>query len=146
MQQTKYCKLVNKYKPQEERLFNMAKAFLIGGVLGIIGHSLWQLYCVVLAMGEKEAAIVTTITLIFIASLLTGLGFFDSWVKFARAGLIIPITGFAHAMTSTALEHKQEGFVTGIGSNIFKLSGSVILYGVLSAYVFGLIRLLIFGG
>ena len=65
------------------------------------------------------------------------------WVNFARCGLIIPITGFAHSMMSAALEYRKEGLVTGIGANIFKLAGTVILYGVVSAYIFGLIRLVI---
>ena len=86
------------------------------------------------------------ITLIFIASLFTAMGFFDKWVNFCRCGLIIPITGFAHSMTSAALEYRKEGFVTGVGSNIFKLAGTVILYGVVSAWFFGLLRLLIMGG
>jgi stage V sporulation protein AC len=81
-----------------------------------------------------------------VASLFTAIGFFDNFVSWARAGLIVPITGFAHAMTSAAIEYRKEGLVTGIGSNIFKISGSVILYGVVAAYVFGIIRYLLFGG
>lgn len=71
---------------------------------------------------------------------------FDKLVQFAKCGLIIPITGFAHAMMSATLEYRKEGMITGIGANMFKLAGSVIVFGVVSAYVFGLIRLLIFGG
>ena len=83
---------------------------------------------------------------IFFASLFTSLGFFDKWVAWAKAGLIIPITGFAHSMMSAALEYKKEGFVTGIGANMFKLAGTVIIFGVVSSYLFGFIRLVIFGG
>ena len=86
------------------------------------------------------------ITLIFIASLCTALGFFDNLVNFARCGLLIPITGFAHSMTSAAIDYRKEGPIYGLGSNIFKLAGSVILYGVVSAWFFGMIRLLIGGG
>ena len=86
------------------------------------------------------------ITLIFIGCLFTCFGFFDKWVNFAKCGLIVPITGFAHAMMSAALEYRKEGLVTGIGANMFKLAGSVIIFGVVSAYTFGLIRLLLFGG
>ena len=85
------------------------------------------------------------VTLIFISSLFTALGFFDKIIEKVRCGIIIPITGFAHAMTSAALEYRKEGFVLGLGSNIFKLTGSVILYGVISAYIFGLIRLFVIG-
>ena len=86
------------------------------------------------------------ITLIFLASLFTALGFFDKWVNWARCGLIIPITGFAHSMTSAAIEFRKEGFVTGLGANLFKLAGTVILYGVVSAYFFGILRIIIMGG
>ena len=86
------------------------------------------------------------VTLIFIAALFTALGFFDKWVNFAKCGLIIPITGFAHSMMSSGMEYKKEGLIYGIGSNIFKLAGSVILYGVVSAWFFGTIRFLLFGG
>ena len=82
-------------------------------------------------------------TLIFFACLFTALGFFDKWVTFCKCGLIIPITGFAHSMMSASLEYKKEGLITGIGANMFKLAGTVIIYGVVSAYIFGLIRLVI---
>ena len=71
------------------------------------------------------------------------MGFFDKIVNFARCGLIVPITGFAHAMMSAALEYRKEGLVTGIGANMFKLAGSVIIFGVVSAYIFGLLRIII---
>ena len=86
------------------------------------------------------------VTFIFIACLLTGLGVFDNLVQKGKMGLIIPITGFAHSMQSAILDYKKEGPIYGFGSNMFKLAGSVILYGVVSAYVFGLIRFLVFGG
>ena len=85
------------------------------------------------------------ITLIFISCLFTCLGFFDKWVNFARCGLIIPITGFAHAMMSAALEYRKEGFVTGIGTNMFKLAGSVIIFGICAAFIFGFIKFIIIG-
>ena len=86
------------------------------------------------------------VTLIFIACLLTALGVFDSLVSICRCGLIIPITGFAHSMMSAGIEYKREGPIYGIGSNVFKLAGSVILYGVVSAWFFGLIRYIFLGG
>ena len=86
------------------------------------------------------------VTLIFISSFLTALGFFDNIVSKVKCGIIVPITGFAHAMTSAALEYRKEGLILGLGSNIFKITGSVILYGVVGAYVFGIIRVLIIGG
>ena len=85
------------------------------------------------------------ITLIFIASLFTALGFFDKLVEIFKCGLLIPITGFAHSMTSCSMDYRKEGPIYGIGSNMFKLAGSVILYGVLAAWFFGMIRYLIGG-
>ena len=85
------------------------------------------------------------VLMIFLASLCTALGFFDKLVGIFRCGLLIPITGFAHSMTSSALDYRKEGPIYGIGSNMFKLAGSVILYGVVSAWMFGTIRFLIEG-
>lgn len=146
MEKNKYKAIVTKYTPKENRLFNEMIAFLIGGMMGIVGQFLMDIYTTYLDIPSKEASVIMIITLIFIGCLLTCLGFFDKWVHFARCGLIIPITGFAHAMMSAALEYRKEGLVTGIGANMFKLAGSVIIYGVVSAYVFGLLRLLIMGG
>ena len=86
------------------------------------------------------------ITLVFLGCLFTCLGFFDKWVSFFKCGLIVPITGFAHSMMSAALEYRKEGMVTGIGASMFKLAGSVIIFGVVSAYIFGLLRIIIIGG
>ena len=146
MEKKLYNKIVMNHKPKEHRLSNAIIAFLIGGIMGILGHFLLQLYSYYLNISVADAAIFMIITLIFLASLFTALGFFDKLVNFARCGLIIPITGFAHSMTSAAIEFKREGYVTGLGANIFKLAGTVILYGIVSAYIFGIIRYLIFGG
>lgn len=141
-----YKKLVKKHTPKEDRLKNGIIAFIVGGIMGIIGQFLIDFYVSYLNISTKEAGTFMIITLIFIGCLLTCLGFFDKWVNFAKAGLFVPITGFAHAMQSAALDYKKEGLVTGIGANMLKLSGSVIIFGVVSAYIFGIIRLLIFGG
>lgn len=145
MEKKLYDKLVLEHTPKEKRLENAVIAFLIGGVMGVIGELLVEFYGYYLHISRSDASVFMIITLIFLASLFTALGFFDKWVKFAKCGLIIPITGFAHSMTSAAIEYKREGFVTGLGANMFKLSGTVILYGVVSAYIFGLIRLIIGG-
>lgn len=145
MERKLYDKLVLKHAPKEKRLENAVIAFLVGGVMGVIGELLVEFYGYYLHISKSDASVFMIITLIFLASLFTALGFFDKWVKFAKCGLIIPITGFAHSMTSAAIEYKREGFVTGLGANMFKLAGTVILYGVVSAYIFGLIRLIIGG-
>ena len=114
--------------------------------MGVLGELLIELYSTTLDISSSDAAIFMIVSLIFLASLFTALGFFDKLVNFARCGLIIPISGFAHSMTSAAIEFKREGFVTGLGANIFKLAGTVILYGIVSAYILGIIRYLLLGG
>lgn len=146
MDKNKYSLLVKKYTPKEDRLFNGLIAFIVGGLIGIIGQFLISFYSSYLSIPSKEASIFMIITLIFIGCLLTGLGIFDKLVSYTRCGLIIPITGFAHSMSSAALEYKKEGLVTGIGANIFKLAGTVIMFGVVGAYFFGILRLIFFGG
>ena len=141
----KYDEIVEKHKPTEERSRNALIAFLIGGLVGSIGEGLIQLFCYFLHTSRTISSVYMIITLIFIAALCTALGFFDKWVTFARCGLLIPITGFAHSIMSAALEYKKEGPIYGIGSNAFKLAGSVIVYGVVSAWTFGVIRLIIGG-
>ena len=95
---------------------------------------------------RKDSGVMVLLTLIFIASLLTAFGVFDVLMSKLKSALIIPITGFAHSITSAALDYKSEGLILGIGANIFKLAGSVILYGIVAAYIFGFVRVLIMGG
>ena len=146
MERKLYEKIVMNHKPKEERMKNSIIAFIIGGLMGVLGQLLIELYSNYLNVSNADASVFMIITLIFIASLFTALGFFDKLVNFCRCGLIIPITGFAHSMTSSAIEFKKEGYVTGLGANIFKLAGTVILYGIVSAYIFGIIRYFIMGG
>lgn len=146
MEKKKYQELVEKHTPKENIILNALIAFIIGGIMGMIGQGLIDIYSSLFSISTKDASVFMIVTLIFVGCFLTSLGFFDKMVQFAKCGLIIPITGFAHAMMSATLEYKKEGMITGIGANMFKLAGSVIIFGVVSAYVFGLIRLLIFGG
>ena len=92
-----------------------------------------------------DSASLMVVTFIFLASLFTALGFFDKLVNKFKCGLLIPITGFAHSMTSAFMDYRKEGFVYGFGSNAFKLAGTVIVYGVLSAWIFGMVRFFIGG-
>ena len=146
MKNDKYKSIVKKHTPKENRLMNGFIAFFIGGLMGVLGEFLIEFYSYILSLSRSDAGVVMIVTLVFIGCLFTALGFFDKFVKFAQCGLIIPITGFAHAMMSAAMDYKKEGFVTGIGANMFKLAGSVIIFGVVSSYIFGLLRLLIMGG
>lgn len=146
MDKAKYQDLVDKYTPKENRLFNALVAFSVGGAIGVFGQFLLDLYSYLLDIPTKQASVFMIITLIFLSCLFTSLGFFDKFVDFAKCGLIIPITGFAHSMMSATLDYKREGIVTGMGANMFKLSGTVIMCGVVSAYFFGLIRYFLMGG
>ena len=146
MEKREYKKIVDKYTPNEPRLKNAIVAFLIGGFMGVLGNFLVEIYSYYFDLPTSLASIFMIVTLIFLGCFLTCLGFFDKWVHQFRCGLIIPITGFAHAMMSAALEYRKEGLVTGIGANMFKLAGSVIIFGVVSAYIFGLLRILVMGG
>lgn len=145
MEKKLYDKIVMNHMPKETRWQNAFIAFVTGGIMGVIGELLIEFYSYYLDISTTDASVFMIVTLIFLASLFTALGFFDKWVKFARCGLIIPITGFAHSMTSAAIEYKKEGYVTGLGANMFKLAGTVILYGVVSAYIFGILRMIIMG-
>ena len=146
MDKNRYKEIVNKNSPKPDKIKNALVSFFVGGTLGALAELLLRGYALWFELPRKEAGVLVTLTFIAIASILTALGVFDVIVAKVKAGLIIPITGFAHSMTSAALEYKNEGLVLGIGANIFKLAGTVILYGVVAVYFFGLIRLLVMGG
>jgi len=142
----KYNQIVLKHTPHEDVVKNAFLVFIYGGLIGAFGEFLLRCYALWFNLPRKEAGIIVTLTFVVLASVLTALGVFDVCVSKLKSALIIPITGFAHSMTSAALEYRKEGLVLGIGANIFKLAGTVILYGIVSVYVFGLLRLLVLGG
>ena len=146
MNKERYKEITDKIIPKEDKLKNGIVAFLVGGFIGLIGQIIVFILENNFNVVHKDATSIMIVILIFVASLCTSLGFFDNLVSKAKAGLIVPITGFAHAMTSSMIDYKKEGLITGIGANAFKLTGSVILYGVVSAYIFGIVRYLFFGG
>ena len=139
MKNTKYDKIADQHKARENKLFNIFIAFVVGGLIGLIGEVLICFYSS-FGISRSESSTLMSVSLIFVGSLCTALGFFDKLVTKFKCGLLIPITGFAHSMTSAALDYKKEGLIYGFGSNMFKLAGSVILYGVVSAWFFGMIR------
>lgn len=144
MNKEEYAALVKKYTPSEDKLKHALIAFIVGGIIGILACFIYNilLKCNV---STKDANIWTLLIIIATSSLFTGLGFFDTWVSKTRCGLIIPITGFAHSVTSAALEYKKDGLITGLGANIFKLAGSVLLYGIISAFLLTLIKVVFYG-
>ena len=120
---------------------NISVAFFTGGFIGIIGELLFNLYQ--LKFNEANSSFLVFASFILIGSVLTGFGIFDKILSFCKCGLIVPSTGFANTMTSSAMDARNEGFVKGIGSNIFKLTGSIILYGTIFGIIFGFIRSII---
>ena len=141
-----YSEIVKKHTPKEDVLKNAIIAFFAGGTLGAFSELLLNCYMIWFNLPRKESGVCVILTLIIVASVLTALGVFDLLVSKLKSALIIPITGFAHSMTSAAIEYRKEGLVLGIGGNIFKLAGTVILYGIVAVYVFGIIRIIIMGG
>ena len=146
MTNQEYQEFIKKYTPNKPVVQNALMTFFVGGLMGVGSEILLEIYQVMFSLPRKESGVLVILTLIVIASILTALGVFDILVTKLKSALIIPITGFAHSMTSAALEYRTEGLVLGIGANIFKLAGTVILYGVVSVYIFGIIRLFIIGG
>lgn len=141
-----YKKIVDGILPKRIKLKKLLITFIVGGLIGLIGQLLIMIYSKINFINNNDACSYMMITLILISSILTGLGVMDDLIEKFGAGLIIPITGFAHSTTSSAMEYKKEGLVFGIGSNIFKLSGSVILYGIISSHIVSIIKIIIFGG
>lgn len=145
MNKENYKKLVKKHTPKEPKLRNVGVAFLVGGLIGLFAEILIFVIKHCFSVSVVVAGLITTLIVIFLSSLFTALGFFDNWVNKCKCGLIIPTTGFAHSVASSALEYKKDGLITGLGSNFFKLAGSVILYGIISAFILVIVKV-IFGG
>ncbi|MFS0672259.1 stage V sporulation protein AC [Ornithinibacillus sp. 179-J 7C1 HS] len=122
---------------------NCIKAFLVGGFICLIGQLISTFYIYFFDFTEQTVGNPTVATLIFLTMLLTGFGVYDRIGQFAGAGSAVPVTGFGNAVISAAIEHRTEGFVLGVGGNMFKLAGSVILFGVFSAFVVALIKTII---
>lgn len=137
-----YSDMTKKASPNSKSWFNIPKAFLIGGLICGLGQLLAEWF-INSGMSKRNAALLTSITLIFLSALFTGLKIYEKIAKHAGAGTLVPITGFANAVVSPAIEFKSEGYVLGIGAKIFIISGPVILYGVTASVIYGLIYYLI---
>lgn len=124
---------------KEKKLKHTIYAFLTGGVFSIFGQLLMEMFKM-LNYSEKDASSLMIVTIVFLASFFTGIGIYDKLAQKSGAGMFVPISGFANALTSCAMEGKSEGLIYGIGTRMFSLAGSVITYGVVSAYVLGMIR------
>lgn len=134
-----------KHSPITHKFKNACIAFFTGGVFGIVAQLVFLFYTDVIHLEKDMAVSLCIVSIIIITSLLTGLGLYDKVAQHCGAGLFVPISGFANCLTSCAMEGKSEGFIFGIGSNMFKLAGSVLTYGITAAFVFGTLRFLLFG-
>ena len=133
-----YKEMTEKASPKSKSLKDCLKAFLIGGSICTFGEFLSNLY-LYMGLTKDEASAFVSITLIVISAILTGLGIYEKIAKHAGAGTLVPITGFANSVVSPALEFKTEGYILGVGAKIFIISGPVILYGILSSSIYGII-------
>ena len=135
-QYKKYASAHAKHSPLFKDCFF---AFLIGGTICLLGELLTMLYLSISFIPSSQAPTLTSVSLIFISVLLTGLGLYDKIAKIAGAGTLLPITGFANAVSSPAIDARAEGFVLGVGAKIFTVAGPVILYGTVAGTIYGII-------
>jgi stage V sporulation protein AC len=137
--QQEYQTMAKRLEPQRSVGKNCLLAFLVGGTICLIGEGLTKLFINVFGFKEQTAGNPTVAVLIFISVVLTSMGVYDKIAQWAGAGSSVPVTGFANSMCSAALEHRSEGLVLGVGGNMFKLAGSVIVFGTVAAFVIGII-------
>ena len=133
-----YSKEVSKIAPHSPHIKNFIWAYCVGGFICVIGQLLTELYNY-FDLSEKVVKMLVPVTLIFIAAVLTGVKLFDKIAKRAGAGTLVPITGFANAVVSPAIEFKSEGWVLGLGANMFKIAGPVIVYGTVASVIYGVV-------
>ncbi len=145
MEKREYQELVKSTTPKPKRMCNTVIAFLVGGLLGALCEIIRALLINYYNFKPSESASIVCFLLIIVTCFLTAFFDFDKWVIKFKAGLIVPTTGFAHSIQSCAMDYKKDGLITGIGSNFFKLAGSVILYGIVSAFIFCILRVVFYG-
>ncbi len=138
MTKQEYQEYVKKQTPNSPIVKNCICAFIVGGLICVIGQGISDFYKM-FELPEDTVATATSITLIFLSALLTGLDVYGKIAKFAGAGTLVPITGFANAVVSPALEAKTEGYILGVGAKVFTIAGPVILYGTFSSFIAGII-------
>ncbi len=133
-----YKKFADAHAKRSPIVKDSLHAFLVGGGICAFGQGLIFIYSA-LGAGKEDAGLLCSVTLVFISALLTGLGYFEKIAKFAGAGTLVPITGFANAVVSPAIDSKAEGLILGVGSKIFTVAGPVLLYGTLAGTLYGVL-------
>ncbi|HWR09747.1 stage V sporulation protein AC [Sporomusa sp.] len=141
--QQQYQDFARAREPQRPILANCLRAFVAGGIICTIGQGIQWFFITYFNFDEKTAGDPTVAVLILISVILTSLGFYDHIAQWAGAGSAVPVTGFANTIASAALDHKSEGLVLGVGGNMFKIAGPVIVFGVFSAFIVAIIKVLI---
>ncbi|MBQ5564819.1 MAG: stage V sporulation protein AC [Clostridia bacterium] len=141
--QNEYASMVNNASPKSKLLKDCIGAFSVGGFICLVGQALSDTYQFALGMDIKDARCLTSITLVFLSALFTALSWYDNIAKFAGAGTLVPITGFANAVVSPAIEFKSEGYIGGLGAKMFIIAGPVIVYGTVSSILYGLVLCII---
>ena len=146
MNEKKLKETAARHAPAAQKGRHIVTAFVSGGLIGAFGQLLLVVYQQLLHLDHDQALAMMSVSVMLIAALMSGLGRYDGLAQKCGAGMFIPIRGFANSLASSALEGKSEGLVYGIGSGMFRLAGTVLTYGVVSAVIFGAIRYLLFGG
>jgi stage V sporulation protein AC len=144
--QQEYQALAKTIEPKRPVLINCLRAFLVGGLICLLGQGISLLFIHWFKFTKQTAGNPTVAVLILISVILTCLGVYDRIAQWAGAGSAVPVTGFANSMCSAALEHRSEGIVLGVGGNMFKIAGGVIVFGTVAAFIIGLISLIFHGG
>ena len=139
MNKEQYKKFVRSHGKKSPMAKNCIRAFVVGGIICTVAQALRNLYQNVAGFVEKDAAALTSVSICFIAIALTAIGVFDKIAKFAGAGTLVPITGFANAVASPAIDSRAEGFVLGVGAKVFTIAGPVLFYGTVAGAVYGVI-------
>lgn len=135
---SEYDLLTKKVSPNTKYYKTLPMSFIIGGLICALGQAINNLYSY-LGMNETQAGTLTSVTLVFLSALFTGFGLYGRLAKIGGAGTLVPITGFANAVVSPALEFKTEGYILGVGAKIFIIAGPVIVYGLAASAVYGVI-------
>lgn len=138
MTEKRYGRLVSEMAPKSPILKDSFNAFWIGGLICALGQLILSGYTA-LGLEKEDAGTAMSMTLVVLSALLTGLSLYDNIAKYAGAGTLVPITGFANAVAAPAVEFKTEGFILGVGAKMFTIAGPVIVYGVSASVVYGLI-------
>ncbi len=145
MTNQEYAKLVKEKSPNSKLGKNLCKAFVIGGLICCVGQLIGD-GCAMLQLDTETGKTVTSVVMVFLGTLLTGLGVYDKLAKHAGAGTLVPITGFANSVAAPAIDFKSEGLITGLGAKMFIIAGPVLVYGTAASVVYGVIYLLLGGG